>query len=129
MSDYIINPSLFYWVNVVDGLRFATTFVVILLGIAVAIISIIYGINCYVINEYPNVSNDERGINPQLKKIMPILWIIWVASVIVLIFVPSKDTLIAMMVAKYATYENAGLTVDALKSAVDYIVQAIQSLK
>ena len=33
------------------------------------------------------------------------------------------------MVAKYATYENAGLTVDALKSAVDYVVQAIQSLK
>lgn len=111
MTNYIINPSWFYWIDVVDGLSFAVSFVVVLLGIMVATISIIYGVNCRMINEYP------------------ILWIVWITSVIALIFIPSKDTLITMIVAKYATYENAGLTVDALKSAVDYVVQAIQSLK
>lgn len=128
MTNYIINPSWFYWIDVVDGLCFAASFVVVLLGIMVAVISIIYGINCRMIKEYPNLSDDEKRINSQLKRIMPILWIVWVASVLASIFIPSKDTLITMMVAKYATYENAGLTVDALKSAVDYIVQAIQSL-
>lgn len=129
MTNYIINPSWFYWIDVVDRLSFAVSFVVVLLGIMVAAISIIYGVNCRIINEYPNASDDEKQINPQLKRIMPILWIVWITSVIALIFIPSKDTLITMIVAKYATYENAGLTVDTLKSAVDYIVQAIQSLK
>lgn len=129
MTNYIINPSWFYWIDVVDGLSFAVSFVVVLLGIMVATISIIYGVNCRMINEYPNLSDNEKRINPQLKRIMPILWIVWITSVIALIFIPSKDTLITMIVAKYATYENAGLTVDALKSAVDYVVQAIQSLK
>lgn len=41
----------------------------------------------------------------------------------------AKDALIEMMIAKQATYENATWTLDALKSAVDYVVQAIQSLK
>lgn len=34
-----------------------------------------------------------------------------------------------MMIAKHATCENVGLTVDALKSSVDYIIQSIQSVK
>lgn len=116
MTNYIINPSWFYWINVVDGLRFVATFVVILLGITAAAVSLV-------------CCEGEKRANVQLKKIMPILWVVWIASVLVLIFIPSKDTLITMMVAKYATYENAGLTVDALKSAIDYVVQAIQSLK
>lgn len=28
MSDYIINPSLVYWVNVVDGLKSAVDYIV-----------------------------------------------------------------------------------------------------
>lgn len=120
MTNYIINPSWFYWINVVDGLRFVATFVVILLGITAATVSLVYS---------PDGCEGEKRANVQLKKIMPILWVVWIASVLVLIFIPSKDTLITMMVAKYATYENAGLTVDALKSAIDYVVQAIQSLK
>lgn len=129
MTNYIINPSWFYWINVVDGLRFVATFVVILLGITAAVVSLVYGVNMKMIEDYPASCEGEKRANVQLKKIMPILWVVWIASVLVLIFIPSKDTLITMMVAKYATYENAGLTVDALKSAIDYVVQAIQSLK
>jgi hypothetical protein len=42
---------------------------------------------------------------------------------------PSDDTLIEMMIAKQATYDNAQWTLETLKSAVDYIVNAIKSVK
>ena len=45
------------------------------------------------------------------------------------IFVPSKSTMIEMMIAKYATYENADWTVESLKSVVDYIVEAFKAVK
>ena len=37
--------------------------------------------------------------------------------------------MIEMQIARYATYENAEWTVDAIKNAVDYVVQAVKSLK
>ena len=45
------------------------------------------------------------------------------------IFLPSKETLISMMIAKYATKENLGMTVEGIKSAVDYIMDAIKEIK
>ncbi len=45
------------------------------------------------------------------------------------VFIPDKQTMIEMLVAKTATVENAEWTVDAVKQAVDYIVSAIQTLK
>lgn len=33
------------------------------------------------------------------------------------------------LVPKHATYDNAQLTIETIKSAVDYIVQAIQSVQ
>ena len=48
---------------------------------------------------------------------------------LIVIFAPSKQTMIEMLVAKYATVDNAEWTADALKSLVDYIVQAAQAIK
>ena len=44
-------------------------------------------------------------------------------------FVPSKEALIEMQVARFATYENAEWTLDTVKAAVDYIVESIKSVR
>lgn len=127
--NYIINPSWFYWLGVVHSMRgfMLTAFIVSIIIIGVALI--IIPVNVKLIRDYPSISDDERKVVRFFTKAMKVAIGVCVASGLFLVFVPSKETLIEMMIAKQATYENATWTVDALKSAVDYVVQAIQSLK
>lgn len=127
--NYIINPSWFYWLGVVHSMRgfMLTAFIVSIIIIGVALI--IIPVDVKMIRDYPSISDDERKVVRFFTKAMKVAIGVCVASGLFLVFVPSKETLIEMMIAKQATYENATWTVDALKSAVDYVVQAIQSLK
>lgn len=127
--NYIINPSWFYWLGVVNSMRgfMLAAFIVAIIVIGVALI--IIPVNVKLIRDYPIISDDERKVVRFFTKALKVSIGVCVASGLFLVFVPSKETLIEMMIAKQATYENATWTVDALKSAVDYVVQAIQSLK
>ena len=127
--NYIINPSWFYWLGVVNSMRgfMLVAFIVAIIIVGVALIVI--PVNVSMIREFPDLSDDERKNVRFFTKALKVAIGVCVASGLFLVFVPSKETLIEMMIAKQATYENATWTVDALKSAVDYVVQAIQSLK
>lgn len=127
--NYIINPSWFYWLGVVNSMRgfMLAAFIVALIIVGVALIVI--PVNVKLIQDYPSISDDERKVVRFFTKALKVSIGVCIVAVLFLVFVPSKETLIEMMIAKQATYENATWTVDALKSAVDYIVQAIQSLK
>ena len=127
--NYIINPSWFYWLGVVHSMRGfrLTAFIVAIIVIGVALI--IIPVNVKLIQDYPRISDDERKVVRFFTKALKVSIGVCIVGGLFLIFVPSKETLIEMMIAKQATYENATWTVDALKSAVDYVVQAIQSLK
>ena len=127
--NYIINPSWFYWLGVVHSMRgfILTAFIVSIIIIGVALI--IIPVNVKLIQDDPSISDDERKAVRFFTKALKVAIGVCIVAGLFLVFVPSKETLIEMMVAKQATYENATGTVDALKSAVDYVVQAIQSLK
>lgn len=127
--NYIINPSWFYWLGVVHSMRgfMLTAFIVAVIIVGVSLI--IIPVNVKLIRDYPSISDDERKVVRFFTKALKVAIGVCIASGLFLVFVPSKETLIEMMIAKQATYENATWTVDALKSAVDYVVQAIQSLK
>ena len=127
--NYIINPSWFYWMGVVHSMRgfMLTAFIVAIIVIGVALI--IIPVNVKLIRDYPSISDDERKVVRFFTKALKVSIGVCVIGGLFLIFVPSKETLIEMMIAKQATYENATWTVDALKNAVDYVVQAIRSLK
>ena len=118
--NYIIDPMWFYWVNVVDWLK----------GVALvnAIIATVTGFIRFVI-VLSDKDWDSESEHKQKMKIVRALAVIAVIAVIVSAFIPSKQTLIEMQVAKFATYENAEWTVETIKQAVDYIVEAIGSMK
>ena len=127
--NYIINPSWFYWLGVVNSMRgfMLVAFIVAIIVIGVSLI--IIPVNVKLIQDYPSISDDERKVVRFFTKALKVSIGVGIVAGLFLVFVPSKETLIAMMIAKQATYENATWTVDALKSAVDYVIQAIQSLK
>lgn len=127
--NYIINPSWFYWLGVVNSMRGFMLVAFIVAIIIVGVSLIVIPVNVKLIQDYPSISDDERKVVRFFTRALKVAIGVCVTSGLFLIFVPSKETLIEMMIAKQATYENATWTVDALKNAVDYVVQAIQSLK
>lgn len=127
--NYIINPSWFYWLGVVNSMRSFMVAAFIVAIIIVGVSLIVIPVNVNLIQDYPSISDDERKAVRFFTKALKVSIGVCVIAGLFMVFVPSKETLIEMMVVKQATYENATWTVDALKSAVDYVVQAIQSLK
>lgn len=127
--NYIINPSWFYWLGVVESMRYFMIAALIISIAAIIVAIIIVPVDIRVIREFPDMSDDERKTVQFFTKALKIAIAALVISGLILMFVPSKETLIEIMIAKQATYENATWTVDTLKSAVDYVIQAIQSLK
>lgn len=127
--NYIINPSWFYWLGVVQSMRSFMVAAFIVAIIIVGVSLIIIPVEVKMIQDFPTMCADERKAVMFFTKALKVAIGVCILAALFLVFVPSKDTLIEMMIAKQATYENATWTLDALKSAVDYVVQAIQSLK
>jgi len=118
MNNYIINPSIFYWMNVLDAIR-SVAMVFLLISIACLIIALIL--------YFVEVDEDDEVVKV-CRKLTFISGIITVISIIIIIFIPDKMTSMEMLIARTATYENAQLTVSGIKEVVDYIVQAIKSI-
>lgn len=119
--DYIINPMWFYWINVVSTIKV----ILILLEIG-TIIALSFGVVGYCLTYKDNLSDGEFEAS---KKLIRISLPMAIVTAILLIFIPGKQTMIEMQIARYATTENAEWTVETIKSAVDYIVESMQKLK
>ncbi len=117
---YIIDPMWFYWINVADTARTMLWVFVVFCGV----VTIVSGFVAVILSD----DKDGEDFKTSKKIVLITLPITLIVSML-LVFFPSKSTMIEMQIAKYATFENAEWTVDAIKNAVDYIVQAIQSIK
>lgn len=117
MNGYIINPAWFYWVNVVNHTK-----AIMFIFAAVLLLS---AIGAYLVF-MDALFAEERE---RYEKVIPKMAIAGIVCVIIAIFIPTKETLIEMQIAKYATWENTEWTVGVIKEAVDYIVNAIGSIK
>lgn len=115
--NYIINPMWFYWINVVDMLRFIVSIAIFISTATILVAAIIAVVN----SDWKDDGEYKLAVKVFKRTI-----ILLIILCIVFIFLPSKSTLIEMQIARYATQKNAELTIDAIKSAVDYIVQAIK---
>ena len=134
--NYIINPSWFYWLQLLSNSKTIITVISALItsGLIVAIIAACayYAMGYRYRN---NIDEDGVALDPDwsnyllAKKFVKILFPITIVFLIISILIPSKETLISMMIAKYATKENLGMTVEGIKSAVDYIMNAIKETK
>lgn len=117
--NYIINPSWFYWLGVVDALK-------VFFGIFVAFGTI--GVIIILLSAHIDYRPEDKEYKEYMRCAKIVICGV-VLCVIGLIFIPSKTTLIEIQVARYATYDNARWTVESIKSAVDYIVDAIKSMR
>lgn len=120
--NYIINPTWFYWLQLSNGAK-----VVCCIFLIASIVLFIVMLAVYLTNVDCCGFDDEY--TKRYYKYVKKCFIACVAFAIAIVVIPSKNTLIEIQIAKYATYDNANWTLETIKSAVDYIVEAIKSIK
>lgn len=115
MNNYIINPSIFYWMNVIDTIR-GLTIVTLIISLACIIIALI----CY----FVGIDEEEDRVKAAktYHKLVFIAGIIAAISTIIIIFIPDKITMIEMLITR-TIYENQQFTLQDIKEAVDYIAR------
>ena len=117
MSEPIISPWIFYWVNVLDSLKFFISTIIIIGIIAIITTAIIMVSTCFDLDE---LKEKSKFLKIFQKAIISILILMAVYS-----FTPSKETIITMLVADNVTKENIEITTDTIKNVTDYIFDKI----
>ena len=129
MSGPIINPAIFYWIGVSSA---AQAFFVVAVGTAICVLivaALIISMEASLIKSFPRSSEENIRILNTWKKILKYSIIAVVVGGLLCVFIPTKETLLSILVAKYLTYENATWTLESVKEAVNYIVNAVAVLK
>ena len=116
--NYIINPMIFYWMEISETLKL----VFIITGFVAVLVAFI----TWMIALTDSFTPDE-----ELKTAKKKIKLVVIAGVVCLltgVFLPSKETILSILIAKLATTDNINITVDGIKSAVDYIVEAAKAI-
>ena len=120
----IISPSIFYWIDVISTLSIISTGLFVL-SAAVLILALIFLIVFIAEDEF------KGDFKKFYKKILIIFTIITTVFGLLFTFTPSKETLIAMTVAKYVTPDNittvGGTIEESVSSIATDIVQIIDA--
>lgn len=118
--NYIVNPMIFYWMSVLNSLKVVSILFLILSSVGIVICVAVFCANSDWLDE------DDMA---SIKKWTRVVIAVFAVSVLLVIFVPSEKTMTEMLIAKFATVENANWTLENVKKAVDYIVEAMKTLK
>ena len=101
---YIINPWIFYLISLSDTLKWATGILAIIAFIGVWIFY------------------DEK--NKYAKR----CFIVGCISLVICLFLPSKDICYKMLIASQVTTENIENAKETVKDVVDYIIEATKNI-
>lgn len=127
---YIINPMWFYWISVADKICEATCSLAILLFISSATAYIVAA--ALKIDAHGHDGFDRKCssyiVGAKAQRVATVLAVLAVILLAISTFIPSRETLIEMQIARFTTVENTEWALDAVKSATDYIVSAIKEL-
>lgn len=143
MTNYIIDPAVFYWINVLSIIQTVCAAIgaACLLGFICFLIQYVCTVDCVDKPEKPDDDDryakesyecDMKRYNERLrelyriKKYMMTALIVGGVLVLISIFIPGKQTSVEMLVAKTATFENVDWTVQQVKEIIDYIVSALK---
>lgn len=125
MENYVINPQVFYWINVFNILQ--TVFAVIGGLFAAAFVCLVIG---WIYNtiQAEDGYEDNKNYIKVCKTWAIVTGIIGFIAITASIFIPGRTTSIEMLIAKTATFDNVNWTVQQVKDVVDYIVHAIKGI-
>lgn len=111
----IINPWLFYLVDCLEGLKMVCI-------ISVPVLVIVIGFLTATIDDLWSDQEKEKKSAIRTRKIVILFSIL---LLVVIPFIPSKETCYKMLIASQITDTNIQKAEDTIKNSVDYIFEKI----
>ena len=121
MTEYVINPMVFYWAEVSTVLKFF----VIAFGVIGGIVSI-----CCCISALEKIESEcHETTDADFKALTKSKVSIALCVVVILAgaFIPTRKTLIQMSVAKLATVDNVDNVLETIDEKTDKLIDAINN--
>jgi hypothetical protein len=124
----IINPSVFYWISVFDSLKTVSIVIFVLSSIAVVsfIITRCVMHTTWVTGEaYSYRRIEPTGVPSWFKPFFVSSIITFCVFLLVIIFIPSKETMYQMMAASLITPDNIQAAIGTGKDILTFITETI----
>ena len=117
----IISPNIFYWANVLDSLQ--------KIGILALIVSIVVIIivGATILADLEWWGENEKTLRIG-KKLIIIFAIILVIAIMMMLFIPTKDTIYAMCAAEVLTPDNIDAITEKGEKGVQFICEQIEQV-
>ena len=125
---YIINPWFFYFASLLDGLWILISIVLFLAIVGIIGFSIWWLIEAYDSDFFVHDDN-EPPFAKFCKKMIKASVIATIISAVLMVVVPSEETVNKMMISSFVTKENVEKTKEEAKEIVDYITEKAIELK
>lgn len=116
MTNYIIDPMWFYWLQVADDVKFLSALVGSIGGIVAAAFWL------WAVGSGEVDFEEGKRVAKTAKRYAIMFCLIFIIG----IFIPSKQTLIEMEIARHATYGNVDSIKEQIKDAADYILDKLE---
>ena len=121
--NYIINPWVFYLLNILENVVSGIVIALFIFGIALAS----YAITWFV--ELSASYYDGENKYPSPLAIVKKWKIPLIICIVVLVLTPSKETCYKMLIASQVTTENIESAKETVKEVADYIVESAKEIK
>jgi hypothetical protein len=121
--NYIINPWVFYLLNILENVVSGIVIALFIFGIVLASYAIIWCVELS--TSYYDGENEYPSPLAIVKK-----WKIpLIICIVVLVLTPSKETCYKMLIASQVTTENIESAKETVKEVADYIVESAKEIK
>lgn len=111
----IVNPWLFYAMDVCSYVKFFAGVMTFVSGMAFIFMAVTYFV----------YTLDGCEFDKKLKNMTKSIIGLFVIFTLLYLFIPEKDTILLMQAAKLATTDNVNAIFEALKNAMDYAVSVL----
>lgn len=113
----VINPWIFYWISVLSNIGALLLF---LMFISITVFIVLGSLRL------GDIYDDDD--NSKLDKWIKISIIVSCICAIVNIFIPDRNTMLAMVTAQYITIDNINVTTEYIIDLVDKINEAVKEV-
>lgn len=123
MSDFIIDPMWFYWIGCIGKINDGISILAITAFVMCIVIFVLFLLcSCFADDILFKYTKQDKI---QHFKCLLFFIIACAVLVVLLFFIPDKETLIQMKLAQLATQENAQQAITAIREATDYILDGL----
>jgi len=113
--EQIVNPAFFYWASVFSGLK------VVFVASIIACLVVLACMFFYYDSEYCGFDDDDE-LAIAFRKNMKRIAIAIIVMAVIFIFVPSKQTMIEMQIARMATGDNISAVIEKITEVAKEII-------